>query len=450
MSSPAADAAARPPHDPTSKIFLIGCVALFTAGLSFSLRGAIAGGIEAEILSKIDAAHSARLTGQVLGIAFTGFALTLFLGSVFLDRIGMGRSLVLASLCFTGGTLLAVFSDRIGSSYTWLWTGYLLSGLGWGFVEASTNPLVATLYPDDKTHRLNVVHAWWPAGVLVGGIVGGALGGLGWQIQFSLVMLPAMMIGFLCIGTPFPRTERAAQGVAWGDMWREIPRRPMFLVWWVCMFLTAASELAPGQWIDFTLTRTVGMRGIWLLVYVSLMMFVFRHFAGAVVHRLGSPIALLTFSVTLAAIGLMLLPRATSPVMGLLAATVWGFGVCFLWPTMLANVSERYPRGGELFIGLMGVAGALSIQFVLPALGAIFDRAKVDLAGSESAFAALEADELQEILRQAAQVSFETNAILPAVLIVVFGAIWLYDRTHGGYRPETFEGSPRRSPADDR
>lgn len=441
------------PTYPAGKIFFLSSAALFTAGLSFSLRGAIAGGIETEVLSKIDAANSGMLTGQVLGIAFTGFALTLFLGSVFLDRLGMGRALLLSSFCFAGGTLLAVFSDRLGGageSYNFLWAGYLLSGLGWGFVEASVNPLVAALYPADKTHRLNVVHAWWPAGVLVGGVVGGALSGVGWRMQFAIVILPAILVGALCLGTRFPRTERAASGIAWGDMWREILRRPMFLVWWACMFLTAASELAPGQWIDFTLTRTVGMRGIWLLVYVSLMMFVFRHFAGTVVHRLGSPIALLTFSVALAALGLMLLPRATSPVMGLLAATVWGFGVCFLWPTMLANVSERYPRGGELFIGLMGVAGALAIQFVLPALGAIFDRAKIELAGSADSFAALEGDELQTVLRQAAQVSFETNAILPAILIVVFGVIWLYDRAHGGYQPESIDEAPGAAAADER
>ncbi|MDG2307516.1 MAG: MFS transporter [Candidatus Binatia bacterium] len=431
---------------PASKIFFLSSAALFTAGLSFSLRGAIAGGIETEVLSKIDPANSGMLTGQVLGIAFTGFAITLFLGSVFLDRLGMGRSLILASLSFTTGTLVAVFSDRLGGesgSYTFLWLGYLLSGLGWGFVEAATNPLITALYPEDKTHRLNVLHAWWPAGVLVGGVTGGAFGAIGWRMQFALVVIPAIVVGVLCIGTPFPRTERAARGVAWADMWREIPRRPMFLVWLACMFLTAASELAPGQWIDFTLTRTVGMRGIWLLVYVSLMMFVFRHFAGTVVHRLGSPIALLTWSVALSALGLMLLPRATSPVMGLLAATVWGLGVCFLWPTMLANVSERYPRGGELFIGLMGVAGAMAIQFVLPALGAIFDRAKVDLAGSDDTFAALQGDELQEVLSQAALVSFETNAILPAILIFVFGAIWIYDRAHGGYHPEKLEDEGR-------
>ena len=219
----------------------------------------------------------------------------------------------------------------------------------------------------------------------------------------------------------------------------EIPRQPMFLVFFACMFLTAASELAPGQWIDFTLTRTVGMRGIWLLVYVSGMMFVFRHFAGTFVHGLGSPIALLWGSSVLAAIGLVLLPRASDPFTGLLVATVWGLGVCFLWPTMLATVSERFPRGGELFIGLMGVAGALAIQFVLPALGAIYDEEKVRLAGSEQAFAALEPLARNEILARSAQVSFETNALLPVVLIVVFGLIWAWDRRRGGYRPGSFE-----------
>jgi hypothetical protein len=131
----------------------------------------------------------------------------------------------------------------------------------------------------------------------------------------------------------------------------------------------------------------------------------------------------------LAALGLLALGAADSPVTGLLAATVWGLGVCFLWPTMLANVAERYPRGGELFIGLMGVAGALAIQFVLPELGAIFDRGKIELAGSEAAFAVLSGAELETVLRQSAATSFRSLAALPAILVVVFGAIGLYERT---------------------
>jgi fucose permease len=419
---------------PARKIFVLSSLALFTAGLSFSLRASIIGAIESEILVGIDPAQYRTLSGQLLGVAFVGFAITLGIGSALLDRIGMGRALLICGACFAVGTGVSVGADRIASGdgvYTVLLVGFGISGLGWGFMEAAVNPLTAALYPDDKTNRLNVVHAWWPAGIIVGGLiaVGAGAAGVDWRLQLATVIVPALGCIVLCVGTRFPRTERATMGVSMGEMFAEIPRRPMFLVWWVCMFLTAASELAPGQWIDITLTQTVGMRGIWLLIYVSGMMFVLRHFAGPIAHRVSTAV-MLTGSVVLAAIGLVLLPLADSPVTGLLAATVWGLGVCFLWPTMLANVSERYPRGGELFIGLMGVAGALAIQFVLPALGRVFDQTRDRLAGGPEAFAGLDAQAQEAILRTSSEVSFQTLAWLPAILVVVFGAIALWDRAH--------------------
>jgi MFS family permease len=164
-------------------------------------------------------------------------------------------------------------------------------------------------------------------------------------------------------------------------------------------------------------------------------MFLMRHFAGPLGHRL-SPIGVLWFSCLGAAFGLVALSYANSPVTALLAATVWGTGVCYMWPTMLATASERFPRGGALLMGLMGTAGTLSIQFVLPLMGAIFDSKKVELAGGDAAFKALpQGPELDRILGIAAQTSFRDVAILPAVLLLVFGAIWLYDRSKGGYRP---------------
>jgi fucose permease len=417
---------------PARRIFVISTLALFTAGLSFSLRSAIAGEIEREILSAIDPLRSGTMSGTLLGTAFLGFAATLALGSVILDRFGMGRMLAAAGLCFAGGTALSISATALASGapvYGVLRAGFLLSGLGWGFMECSINPLTAALYPEDKTNRLNILHAWWPAGLIVGGLVGVSAGalGVGWRGQFALVIVPALVSVALCAGVRFPRTERAALGVPWREMFAEIPRRPMFLVWWACMFLTAASELAPGQWIDLTLTRTVGMRGIWLLIYVSGMMFVLRHFAGPIAHRLSNA-GMLWGGSLLAALGLLALAAADSPVTGLLAATVWGLGVCFLWPTMLANVAERYPRGGELFIGLMGVAGALAIQFVLPALGRIFDGAKVRLAGGDAAFAELSGAALEAVLREAAAISFRSLALVPAILVVVFGVVALWER----------------------
>ncbi|MEN8162385.1 MAG: MFS transporter, partial [Myxococcota bacterium] len=399
----------------------------------FSLRSGILGAIEREILAEIDPLLSGTMAGTLLGTAFLGFAITLGLGSVVLDRFGMGRMLAAAGLCFAIGTTLSVAAPSLASGsgvYGLLRMGFLVSGLGWGFMECSINPLVAALYPEDKTNRLNILHAWWPAGLIVGGLIAvgaGALG-IGWRAQFAAVIVPALLSVALCAGVSFPRTERATSGVPWGEMFAEIPRRPMFLVWFACMFLTAAAELAPGQWIDLTLTRTVGMRGIWLLIYVSGMMFVLRHFAGPIAHRI-SNVGMVWGGSLLAALGLLALSAADSPLTGLAAATIWGLGVCFLWPTMLANVAERYPRGGELFIGLMGVAGALAIQFVLPALGAIFDDTKLAAAGGEEAFAALSGPHLEAVLREAAAVSFRSLAALPAVLIVVLGAIWWWDRS---------------------
>jgi fucose permease len=352
----------------------------------------------------------------------------------------MGLLLPLAGVCFAIGALQMVFAGSLASgagTYDVIWTGALITGIGWGLVETVINPMIAALYPDEKTGKLNTLHAWWPGGLVIGGLLGVALSslGIGWQVKLAAVIVPAIAVIVLCIGVRFPPTERAAAGISMGAMFREL-LNPIFIVLFCAMFLTAATELAPGQWVDFALSRTVHMPGILLLVYVSALMFVMRHFAGPLVHKL-SPIGLLWLSCLMGSIGLLLLSVADSPITGLLAATVWGTGVCYMWPTMLATASERFPRGGALLMGLMGTAGTLSIRFVLPLMGAIYDSKKIEVAGGEAAFNALGAGpELERVLGIAAQTSFRAMAILPAILLVVFGAIWAYDRSRGGFRAE--------------
>jgi MFS family permease len=349
----------------------------------------------------------------------------------------MALLLPLSGVCFIAGTLTILFAASVASGaaiYNVIWVGAVVTGIGWGLVETVINPLTATLYPDEKTARLNTLHAWWPGGLIAGGLIGYFLSQLGvsWQIKLATIIVPAALVVILCLGMKFPPTERAASGISMGEMFKEL-LKPMFLVLFCSMFLTAASELAPGQWVDLALTRTVHLQGILLLVYVSFIMFVARHFAGPLAHRL-SPIGLLWVSCLLASLGLVSLSVANSPATGVLAATVWGCGVCFMWPTMLATASERFPRGGALLMGLMGTAGTLSINFVLPAMGKIFDTKKVDLAGGNAAFQALSGSRLNDVLGQAAQASFRAVAVLPAILLIVFGAIWFYDRSRGGFK----------------
>ncbi|MCU1325297.1 MAG: transporter, partial [Bryobacterales bacterium] len=409
MSAPGMSAAASVDRHAAynkSRIFLVSVLALVTAGMAASLRANIASDLQRIFFDPIDKAHSAEMIGSVLGVPFLGFAFTIAIGSPLLDMIGMALLLPLSAVCFIIGTLTILFASHFASGpgiYNVIWTGAVITGIGWGLVETVVNPLTATLYPNDKTAKLNVLHAWWPGGLIAGGLLGYGLGvaGITWQTKLAIVIVPAIVVLVLCIGLKFPPTERAASGVSFGDMFKEL-LNPMFLVLFCCMFLTAASELAPGQWVDLALTRTVHMPGILLLVYVSGIMFVARHFAGPIAHKL-SPIGLLWISCLLAALGLVALSKANSPVTGILAATVWGCGVCFMWPTMLATASERFPRGGALLMGLMGTAGTLSINFVLPEMGKIFDNKNIELAGGAEAFKALTGEALEAVKGAAAQ-----------------------------------------------
>ncbi|MCR9104660.1 MAG: MFS transporter [Gammaproteobacteria bacterium] len=414
------------------RLYYVGNLSIFMIGLGFAVRANIAPDLQANIYDEIDLANSATLLGEALGATFTGFALTLLFGSALVDLIGMKKMLLLSALGYIAGSagLLAATMMPIDDSVgTLVLVSLLLTGLGWGAVEAASNPMVAALYPEEKTHRLNILHAWWPAGIVIGGLLGVGIASFGWDWKLNMLVLmaPALVLLWLVATSAFPVTERVAAGVSYGEMLAELVKRPMFWIFWACMFLTATAELAPGQWVNISLSKIVGMQGILLLVYVSALMFVMRHFAGPIVDRISS-IGLMFVSCLAAGVGLYLLSLADTPLLAFAAATVWGIGVCYLWPTMLGIIAERFPKGGALALGLMGFAGGMAIQFVLPQMGAIYDKAKLEAAGGIAQLDLLSGQALIDVERYASVESFQSVAIVPLLLLPVFGIIWLADR----------------------
>ncbi len=223
-------------------------------------------------LDPVDPIHAATMIGTILGLPFLGFAFTIAIGSPLLDYIGMRLLLPLSGICFSLGMLTIMFADRFASGagiYTVLWMGALVTGIGWGLVETVVNPLIATLYPDEKTGKLNSLHAWWPGGIVIGGLLGVGMSNLeiGWQAKLAVVFVPAIGVIALSMGLKFPPTERKASGVSAGEMFSELAN-PLFVVLFLSMFLTAASELAPGQWVDLTLTARCTCReyGCWSML----------------------------------------------------------------------------------------------------------------------------------------------------------------------------------------
>lgn len=396
-----------------SRIFIIMTLALFTAASSVALRAVIAAHLRADFLDALDPGRASELLGTILGTAFAGFSITLFVASPLLPVLTMRRALMAAGLLLAGGLALMVMAGAAGGSvFAVLSLAMLLQGIGWGLVEAVINPLTSALYEEDKTHRLNVLHAWYPGGIVAGSLIGLAADGAGldWRWAAVPVAVLALVFFWLALAERFPAANEIAGGVSMGEMFRALGRQPAIFLWFLVMTMTATTEFAPGQWVDFALSEIVGMRGILLLVYVSALMFVMRHFAGPLVRRL-SNVGLLFVCSIFAAAGLWGLSIAATPAGALLAATAWGVGICFCWPTMLATVAERYPRGGTLVYGLMGSAGAAATYLTLPVLGRVYDQ-----AGGSAAPAA------------AASASFEAVALIPAALIIVFGLILLADR----------------------
>jgi MFS family permease len=414
------------------RLFFVANLSIFMIGLGFAIRANIAGDIQTELFNPIDLARSGTMIGSVLGATFMGFALTLLFGSALVDHLGMKRMLLFAAFGFIGGSaiVLAASLMPVGTAtYWWIYAGFLLTGLGWGAVEAGSNPLVTALYPEEKTHRLNILHAWWPAGIVAGGLLGIGLGTLGvaWQWNLLILAAPGLLLAALATTAVFPVTERVAAGVSHANMYREVLRSPSCFIWFGCMMLTATTELAPGQWVDVALSNMVGMPGILVLVYVSALMFVMRHFAGRIVEHI-APVGLLWFSSLIAAVGLYLLSVADSPVPVFVAATVWGIGVCYMYPTMVAAASERYPRGGAFIMGLMGFFAGLANYTFLPIMGRVFDEARIAAAGGADRLAQLSDTEMASVTRLASIESFQAVAVIPLVLLPIFGLIWWNDR----------------------
>jgi len=87
------------------------------------------------------------------------------------------------------------------------------------------------------------------------------------------------------------------------------------------------------------------------------------------------------------AAGLTLLGNAQGAIMCVIAATVYGIGKTFLWPTMLAVVSEQFPKGGAITIGAAGGVGMLSAGLLGgPGIGFLQDQnASANLAQANTA-----------------------------------------------------------------
>ena len=432
--------------DNRRRLFVASCASLVANAMAFSICTDIMGDYERYFrLTK------AQVGGAVAWGGLAGVAVQ-FVGGALLDFVGIGRALWLAFAFHVLGLTTIIFAQGF-------WTlaiGWLFLIVATNLIEASVNPLAATMYPQRKTHVMNVLHAWWPGGIILGGLLAYGLTKLlgmagaspwlrehSWQIKMAFPFVPVALYGALILGQKFPKTERVQAGVSSGAMYREA-LRPMFLFLVLCMFLTASIELGPNRWVGVFIQDLVGIRGVLLLVYTAGLMFVLRLFSGPVAKRIPS-MGILIVSSVLSGLGLLWLSYAGDKITLFLAATVFGVGVTYFWPTMLGVTAERFPKGGAFLLGILGAAAGLFLSYVtIPGMGYLHDEyTRKNLPPSVAALVVVDGrvdqqkvDALPEgrqapvkqARQAAAAITFRYVAAMAGALVVLFAVLALWVR----------------------
>lgn len=396
------------------RLLWAGFMAILAAGVGFSIRGGILGDWGEQF------GFTQGDLGRITGGGLTGFGIIILIGALLADKLGYGTLMCLAFVAHLSSAVLTLAATPIFNSmgglesetaraaaYSCLFWGMFLFAIGNGIAEAVVNPLVATLFPNNKTHFLNILHAGWPAGLIVGGLLSYFLvGKVRWEVQMGMFLIPTIAYGAMLLGQHFPRSEASQRGVAYVDMLKQVgvlgagiiclllgrffiqdlglsstigwglaaaflvafgfvtnwTLGPVLLAFLLVIHaLVGYVELGTDSWIANITGNIMAspQKGLLLFVYTSGLMFVLRFFAGPIVHRI-SPLGLLFASAVMGAIGLYLLGGASTVLACVVAATVYGFGKTYLWPTMLGVVSERFPKGGAITIGTIGGVGMLS------------------------------------------------------------------------------------------
>ena len=351
------------------RIFFASFMTLIAGGIGFGVRGAVVGDWGAQF------GFTKSELGAILGAGLSGFGFTIIFFSFFADRFGYKLLLLGAFLLHALSAVITLVATPVfhasgkNATYWCLYIGTFVFSLGNGLCEAAINPLTATLFQKNKTHYLNILHAGWPGGLVLGGLLGYLFSGgkplithVRWEILLAMYLIPVFYYGIVVLRNPFPVSEARAAGISVGQMIINV-FAPLLLFLFLIHAMIGYVELGTDSWIQNIMNNTIGNLAFLLFVYTSLLMFVLRFTAGPIVHRI-NPLGLLCIAACFGAIGLYLLGTVQGVALVFLAGTIFALGKTFYWPTMLGVIGERFPKAGAIAMGLSGGIGMLSAGFL--------------------------------------------------------------------------------------
>jgi MFS family permease len=384
------------------RVFKISCIALIVTAMTFAIR--------AGILPELGEQYglSGKELGWIASMAFFGFPLAMIFGGALYNAVGAKLIVWLAFIGHALGLVLTIIAD----GFWGLMISTFLVGFANGLVEAGCNPIIAQLFPNNKTAMLNRFHVWFPGGIVIGSLVSAGMTqlGLGWEAQVATMLVPTAIYGVMMFGFEFPALETEDDSTS-GNL--KALFNPIYIFLFVCMTMTAVSEFGPGQWINKILEAS-GATPMLILALITGIMALGRFYAGPLVHKLSPPGVLLA-SAILSTLGLFLMTQLQGSAV-YFAAVIFALGITYFWPTMIGCTTEYTPKTGALGMSLMGGAGMFAMGWWNPIIGGW-----IDSAAAKAEAAGLTGNELALASGQAA---LSNLMLFPAVLIVAFGGFF--------------------------
>ena len=501
-------------HDESQKPNLAlfwGCfIALIATAFGFIVRAQILG----EWQKPTDAGGfglSPTQIGEIGGVGLWPFAISIVLFSMIIDKLGPKVVMLIGAVCHASSAILTYTATGYESLY---WATFICA-IGNGTVESYINPVVASMFSKDKTKWLNILHAGWPGGMVLAGIIALSMGDVAWRVKVLLILIPTVIYVLLLLKQKFPASERSAAGVSYKDMLGEVGAlgafiiffligselsrvlfkatapmsagvgvgvvaavaffaftrslgKPLFILLLALMIPLATTELGVDSWVGDLMGPAMGKWAPYILIYTSAIMTVLRFFAGPIVGKL-TPLGTLAACAAIATLGLVALSQAEGPGLIFLAATLYGIGKTFFWPTTLGVVAEQFPRGGAMTlngvsgVGMLGV-GILGTLFLGniqeqttdtelkskdAALHAKVMAEKSSLFGTYNSVnaeklkvaSAEEQTKIKETSDGSKKIALKKVAIFPIIMLATYLALMLYFKSKGGYKPVDINAS---------
>jgi len=405
-----------------SRLLWAGFMAILAAGVGFALRGGILDNWGKEF------SFTSTQLGKIGGAGLSGFCFGIIIGGVIVDKIGYGKLVAVALLGHILSAFVTFGATTPENAYGFLFWGMFIFAFANGTLEAVANPLVATIFPQNRTHYLNILHASWPAGLILGTVAGWLLDDKlqwPWKYQLALYLVPTVLYAMMFFGQKFPKSEAAAKGASFVQMFKPVgilgslvacyllalffgdivkglgiqaiePYSAyigygiggtllivvavmtqfsvgsfMLFVLFVTHAMVGAVELGTDTWItNITGNLFSSEQGKYLFIWTSVIMFSLRFCAHWIEKTLKlSPIGLLLVCSIIACIGLNMTSMVSSSsslsfVLAFVALGIYAVGKTFFWPTMLAVVGDRYPQSGAVAMSIMGGIGMLSAGLI--------------------------------------------------------------------------------------